>query len=149
VTAARPLVSSVGDQGTGGVPNPHRQPFPGGHPGHESSTADDRRQPRHDDQPRLDGQPRQGAQAGTEAPSATEASFRREPPTRALTSARRGGPTPSIADFYADLLVPLTERQRKGLIARLSVGYFEGWRPTRQEMAQLVAHELRRSHPRR
>jgi hypothetical protein len=66
-----------------------------------------------------------------------------------LAAARRSGQTPSIADFYADLLVPLTERQRKGLIARLSVGYFEGWRPTRQEMAQLVAHELRRSHPRR
>ena len=55
----------------------------------------------------------------------------------------------SIADFYADLLQPLNERQRKGLISRLSVGYFEGWHPTRQEMAQLVAQELRRSHPRR
>jgi hypothetical protein len=66
-----------------------------------------------------------------------------------VTAARRSGPTPSIADFYADLLQPLTERQRKGLIARLSVGYFEGWRPTRPEMAQLVAQELRRGHPRR
>ncbi len=73
----------------------------------------------------------------------------RDQPTKVLTAARPSGPTPSIADFYADLLLPLNERQRKGLIARLSVGYFEGWRPTRPEMAQLVAAELRRSHPRR
>jgi len=73
----------------------------------------------------------------------------RDQPTKALTAARRSGRTPSIADFYADLLLPLNDRQRKGLIARLSVGYFEGWRPTRPEMAQLVAAELRRSHPRR
>jgi hypothetical protein len=74
---------------------------------------------------------------------------RREQPPKPLTAARRSGPTPSIADFYADLLQPLNDRQRKGLIARLSVGYFEGWRPSRQEMAELVALELRRSHPRR
>ena len=70
-------------------------------------------------------------------------------PTRALAPVRHQGSTPSIADIYADLLQPLNDRQRKGIIARLSVGYFEGWRPTRQEMAQLVASELRRSHPRR
>lgn len=68
---------------------------------------------------------------------------------RPLSAAQRGGPTPSIADFYADLLQPLTDRQRKGIIARLSVGYYEGWRPTRQEIAELVAAELRRGHPRR
>ena len=73
----------------------------------------------------------------------------RDWPTRPLTAAKQIGPTPSIADFYADLLLPLNDRQRKGLIARLSVGYFEGWRPTRPEMAQLVAQELRRGHPRR
>ena len=73
----------------------------------------------------------------------------RDQPTKAVTAARSSGPTPSIADFYADLLQPLNERQRKGLISRLSVGYFEGWRPTRQEMAELVAQELRRGHPRR
>jgi hypothetical protein len=120
VTAARPLVSTVGDPGSGGA-----------------------RQSRHQ------AQPGTGAQSGTQAQPATDAPSHQDPPARALTTARRSGPTPSIADFYADLLQPLNERQRKGLIARLSVGYFEGWRPTRPEMAQLVAQELRRSNPRR
>ena len=53
--------------------------------------------------------------------------------------------TPSIADRFADLLAPLSVRRRRGLIARLSVGYYEGWRPTRAEVAELVAQELRRS----
>jgi hypothetical protein len=55
------------------------------------------------------------------------------------------GPTPSIADRFADLLAPLSNRRRRGLIARLSVGYYEGWRPTRAEVSELVAEELRRS----
>jgi len=55
------------------------------------------------------------------------------------------GATPSIADRFADLLEPLSERRRRGLIARLSVGYYEGWRPSRAEVAELVAQELRRS----
>ena len=88
-----------------------------------------------------DAEPDGGPTLGGPAP--------RSQPTRAVAPVRRSGSTPSIADIYADLLQPLNERQRKGVIARLSVGYFEGWRPTRQEMAQLVAHELRRSHPRR
>jgi len=49
---------------------------------------------------------------------------------------------PGIADRFADLLRPLSEAQRRGLIARLSVGYYEGWRPTRAEIADLVALEL-------
>ena len=53
--------------------------------------------------------------------------------------------TPNIADRFADLLAPLSVRRRRGLIARLSVGYYEGWRPTRAEVAELVAQELRRS----
>jgi|GEM_PF-5657823 len=57
--------------------------------------------------------------------------------------------TPSIADFYGDLLRPLTERQRKGLIARLSNGYYEGWRPSRREVALLVEQEMRRREPHR
>jgi hypothetical protein len=57
----------------------------------------------------------------------------------------RGGPTPNIADRFADLLAPLSVRRRRGLIARLSVGYYEGWRPSRAEVAELVAQELRRS----
>jgi hypothetical protein len=56
----------------------------------------------------------------------------------------RIGPTPSIADRFADLLAPLSSRRRQGLIARLSVGYYEGWRPGRAEVAELVAQELRR-----
>ena len=55
------------------------------------------------------------------------------------------GRTPSIADRFADLLAPLSPRRRRGLIARLSVGYYEGWRPGRAEVAELVAQELRRS----
>ncbi len=53
--------------------------------------------------------------------------------------------TPNIADRFADLLAPLSPRQRRGLIARLSQGYYEGWRPNRAEVAALVAQELRRS----
>ena len=54
-------------------------------------------------------------------------------------------PTPNIADRFADLLAPLSSRRRRGLIARLSVGYYEGWRPNRAEVAELVAQEMRRS----
>lgn len=61
------------------------------------------------------------------------------------TSQRPLGPTPSIADRFADLLAPLSGRRRRGLIARISVGYYEGWRPSRAEVAELVAQELRRS----
>lgn len=57
----------------------------------------------------------------------------------------RTGATPNIADRFADLLAPLSSRRRRGLIARISVGYYEGWRPTRAEVAELVAQELRRS----
>lgn len=53
--------------------------------------------------------------------------------------------TPNIADRFADLLAPLSARRRRGLIARISVGYYEGWRPSRAEVAELVAQELRRS----
>jgi len=53
--------------------------------------------------------------------------------------------TPNIADRFADLLAPLSPRRRRGLIARLSQGYYEGWRPTRAEVAALVTQELRKS----
>lgn len=53
--------------------------------------------------------------------------------------------TPNIADRFADLLAPLSTRRRRGVIARLAVGYYEGWRPSRAEVAELVAQELRRS----
>ena len=67
--------------------------------------------------------------------------------TRNATSTGQVPGPPSISDSYADLLRPLTARQRKGVIARLSVGYFEGWRPSRNEVSELVAQELRRGDP--
>ena len=63
----------------------------------------------------------------------------------ASTAAAPAAATPSIADRFDDLLAPLSARRRRGLIARLSVGYYEGWRPSRAEVAELVAQELRRS----
>jgi len=38
-------------------------------------------------------------------------------------------PQPSIADRYSDLLELLDRHQRQGLIVRLTVGYYDGWRP--------------------
>jgi hypothetical protein len=48
-------------------------------------------------------------------------------------------PQPSIADRYSDLLELLNHGQRQGLIVRLTVGYYDGWRPSRSEVADLVA----------
>jgi hypothetical protein len=53
--------------------------------------------------------------------------------------------TPNIADRFADLLAPLPSRSRRGLVARLARGYYEGWRPSRAEVAELVNQELRRA----
>lgn len=50
--------------------------------------------------------------------------------------------TPTIADNYADLLQPLNNQQRRAMILRLTYGFYEGWRPSRNEMADLVALEL-------
>lgn len=50
--------------------------------------------------------------------------------------------TKNIADSFADLLKPLSRQRRRGIIAQLSVGFYEGWRPTREEIAELVAVEL-------
>jgi len=50
--------------------------------------------------------------------------------------------TPTIADEYADLLRPLNNRQRRAMILRLTFGFYEDWRPSRAEMADLVAVEL-------
>jgi hypothetical protein len=62
------------------------------------------------------------------------------------TPKRELGRPPSIADRYADLLAPLTPRQRRGLVARLAHGYYDGWRPGRAEIAALVAQELGRNY---
>ena len=48
----------------------------------------------------------------------------------------------NIADAYRDLMCHLTAAQRRGWTARLATGYYEGWRPSRDELADLVAVEL-------
>ena len=50
--------------------------------------------------------------------------------------------TPSITDGIEDLLDLLDTRKRRGMIAWLAVGYYDGWRPARQEVADLVGIEL-------
>lgn len=47
-----------------------------------------------------------------------------------------------IADPYWDLLFFLSPERRAGLVSRLSHGYYEGWRPSRDEVADIVAVEL-------
>jgi hypothetical protein len=47
----------------------------------------------------------------------------------------------SIADPFDDLLSTLDPDRRRGLVQRLAVGFYEGWRPTRDEVAGLVASE--------
>ena len=58
--------------------------------------------------------------------------------------ARNLSRTPSIADRFADLLAPLSPRRRRGVVARLARGFYEGWRPSRAEIAALVEQELRK-----
>ena len=48
----------------------------------------------------------------------------------------------NIADRYAVVLQALGPRQRLGVIAALSVGFYDGWRPTREELAAYVAAEF-------
>jgi hypothetical protein len=61
----------------------------------------------------------------------------------ALPVSRRPPPTPpSIVDGYADLLELLGPGRRRGLIAWLSVRYYDGYRPSRSEIADLIAVEL-------
>jgi len=49
----------------------------------------------------------------------------------------------SIADHYGDLLGLLdTNRQRLGWIHRLVEGYYDDWRPSRSEVADLIAVDL-------
>ena len=52
--------------------------------------------------------------------------------------------SPSIADSYCDLLDQLDDGRRQGMIRRLSVGFYEGWSPTRAELSVLVDFELGR-----
>jgi hypothetical protein len=50
----------------------------------------------------------------------------------------------NIADPFWDLLLPLDEARRLGFIRRLAIGFYENWRPTREEVAYLVDFELGR-----
>jgi hypothetical protein len=50
----------------------------------------------------------------------------------------------NIADPYLDLLSELADGPRKGLVQRLATGYYEGWRPTRTQLANLIARETGR-----
>lgn len=52
--------------------------------------------------------------------------------------------SPSIVDDVIDLLEPLPLGRRWGLIAYMSQRYYDGWRPDRDEIADLVAVELGR-----
>ncbi|MET0967368.1 MAG: hypothetical protein ABWZ02_13280 [Nakamurella sp.] len=57
---------------------------------------------------------------------------------------RPSQPVGSIADDYYDLLSQLDAGKRLGMIRRLSVGYYEGWSPSRAELSTLVDFELGR-----
>jgi hypothetical protein len=63
--------------------------------------------------------------------------------SRATTSLKRAlTRTPTVADQYSGLLDDLSPGQRRGLIANLSVGYYEGWRPTRAQLARHIHDEF-------
>ena len=62
-------------------------------------------------------------------------------PIEVLPGRDRAEP-PNIADHYRDLLALLSKRKRLGMIAQLSVGFYEGWRPSRAEVADLIALDL-------
>src|SRR6476469_2533177 len=51
-------------------------------------------------------------------------------------------PTPNIADQFADLLEPLDDRKRRGMISWIAIRFYDGWRPSRDEIADLVAVEV-------
>ena len=50
----------------------------------------------------------------------------------------------NIADPFVDLLAVLDEGARQGFVSRLAVGYYDGWRPTRAEVARLIDLEAGR-----
>ena len=53
-------------------------------------------------------------------------------------------PTGSIADPFRDLLAAMDKGPRQGFVRRLAVGYYEGWQPTRAEVAALIDLETGR-----
>lgn len=50
--------------------------------------------------------------------------------------------TRHISDRYAGLLEYLSPSQRAGMVARLATGFYEAWRPSIYELADLVAVQL-------
>ena len=57
-----------------------------------------------------------------------------------MSSQRR--PPPHISDRYADLLRTAVRTTTPSHHSQLTIGFYEGWRPSRAEMAELVAAEL-------
>lgn len=57
---------------------------------------------------------------------------------------RSDSPVRSIADPYWDLLAELDEARRMGMVRRLAVGFYDGWLPTRAQVARLVDLEMGR-----
>lgn len=49
---------------------------------------------------------------------------------------------PNIVDPYRDLLAFLDPPRRRGMISWIATGYYDGWRPDRAEIADLVGVEL-------
>jgi len=46
----------------------------------------------------------------------------------------------NIADPFADLLAAVVDgRRRRGIVALLAVGYYDGWRPSRAEVTDLIS----------
>ena len=60
-----------------------------------------------------------------------------QPPSRSQQPTAAPAP-PNIADPYADVLRFLDEPRRRGVITLLAVGFYDGWRPTHHEVAQIV-----------
>jgi hypothetical protein len=48
----------------------------------------------------------------------------------------------NITDQYFGLLDDLTSSQRRGLIAKLSNGYYDGWQPTRAQLIRYIQNEF-------
>jgi len=48
-------------------------------------------------------------------------------------------PQANIADQYRDLLGQLDENRRRGVVQQLADGYYQGWRPSRAELAKLIS----------
>ena len=82
-----------------------------------------------------------GRGGGVRATSALEPGPAGEP-GRTAVGRHEVSRSPNIADRYAVVLRTLSPRQRQGVIAALSVGFYDGWRPTREELAAYVAAEF-------